>query len=265
MAKSKSNDKVLKAVRPNLGIEIKLRRQIECLLDEMAASILYWVRAAYRQNEPVMAQDRVPASELRAAIRKMAKRWTKNWNEASPKLARYFALSAAKRSDRALMKILRDAGIAVDFRMTPAMRDVLNATVNQNVSLIKSIPARYLSDVEQLVMRSVQTGRDLGQLSRDLQKRHGVTKKRAALISKDQNSKATSAFNRVRRLELGLTESVWRHSYAGKTFRPTHVKMDGKRFDTAKGMWDSTENRWVQPGELINCKCFANPIVPGFA
>jgi SPP1 gp7 family putative phage head morphogenesis protein len=148
--------------------------------------------------------------------------------------------------------------------MTPAMRDIIQATVHENVSLIKSIPRQYLTQVEGLTMRSVQSGRDLGFLAKGLQKQFGVTKKRAALIARDQNNKATTMLNRARQTELGITEAIWVHSSAGKKPRPTHVKMNGKRYDVSEGMYDSHEGRYVLPGELINCRCTSRSVIPGF-
>jgi hypothetical protein len=79
----------------------------------MDKSVVYWLRAAYRANEPVMAQDRTPADELRDAIRKLAKRWQKNFDEAAPALAEYFGQSVAERSSGALKAILKKAGFTV--------------------------------------------------------------------------------------------------------------------------------------------------------
>ncbi|EIS9018273.1 phage head morphogenesis protein, partial [Salmonella enterica subsp. enterica serovar Montevideo] len=53
----------------------------------------------------------------------------------------------------------------------------------------------------------------------------------------------------------------WRHSRAGKTWRPSHVKANGKRFDLRKGMF--LDGKWVLPGEEINCKCGWEAVIPG--
>jgi SPP1 gp7 family putative phage head morphogenesis protein len=262
---AKKTDKVLTPVRPNVGIEVAYRKKLQALIAEMDNSVVYWLRAAYRANEPVMAQDRTPADELRDAIRKLAKRWQKNFDEAAPALAEYFAKSVAARSSGALKAILKKAGFAVEFKMTRAMRDIMAATVSQQVSLIKSIPSRYFTNIEGLVMRSVQTGRDLGQLTKDLQEQFGVTHRRAAFIARDQNNKATASMTRARQDELGLNEAIWVHSGGGKHPRPTHVAMHGKKYDVNKGMWDSAVNRWIFPGEEINCRCISRSIIPGFS
>ncbi|MDB5605134.1 MAG: phage head morphosis protein [Bradyrhizobium sp.] len=115
------------------------------------------------------------------------------------------------------------------FKTTKAI--IMAATVGQQVSLIKSIPSQYFTDVEGLVMRSVQTGRDLGQLTKDLQEQFGVTCRRAAFIARDQNNKATASMTRARQDELGITQAIWVHSGAGKHPRPTHVAMNGTKYD----------------------------------
>ena len=122
-----------------------------------------------------MAQDdALPATNLADAVRELAKRWLDNFDEAAPRLAAWFAKSVQLRSDAALKRILRDGGFSVKWQITPEMQDVMNATITEQVGLIKSIPQQYLTQVEGMVMRSVQTGRDLGRLAKDLQKQFGV-------------------------------------------------------------------------------------------
>jgi SPP1 gp7 family putative phage head morphogenesis protein len=262
---AKKTDKVLKGVQPNAGIEAAYRAKLVALIAEMDKSVLYWLRAAYRANTPVMAQDRTPADELRDAIRKLAKRWQKNFDEAAPAMAEYFSQAVAERSSGAMRAILRNAGFTVKFKMTRAMRDIMAATVSQQVSLIKSIPNQYFTNIEGLVMRSVQTGRDLGQLTKDLQEQFGITRRRAAFIARDQNNKATASMTRARQDELGITQAIWVHSGAGKHPRPTHVDMNGTKYDVNKGMWDPAVKRWIFPGEEINCRCFCRSVIPGFS
>jgi SPP1 gp7 family putative phage head morphogenesis protein len=212
-----------------------------------------------------MAQDRTPADGLRDAIRKLARRWQKNFDEVAQALAEYFSQAVAERSSGALRAILKKAGFTVKFKVTPAMRDIMQATIGQQVSLIKSIPNQYFTNIEGLVMRSVQTGRDLGQLTKDLQEQFGVTHGRAAFIARDQNNKATASMTRARQDELGITEAIWVHSGAGKHPRPTHVAMNGEKYDVKRGMWDPAVKRWIFPGEEINCRCFSKSVIPGFS
>ncbi|MBB3743897.1 uncharacterized protein with gpF-like domain [Rhizobium sp. BK591] len=227
----------------------------------------YWLTATYRQNEPRIAQDETPADALRRSMRELSSRWLKRFDEMAGKMAEHFAKSVEARATGAMKTILKDGGWTVSFKMTPAMRDVVDATVHQNVALIKSIPAQYLEQVEGIVMRGVQNGRDLGVVADDLQKRLGVTRRRAAFIARDQNQKATSALSRARQLELGLDEAVWTHSGGGKEPRPTHAKAGREkvRYKISQGWYDPAVGRYIQPGEEPNCKCIGRPVLKGFS
>jgi uncharacterized protein with gpF-like domain len=149
------------------------------------------------------------------------------------------------------------------------MRDVLDATIEENVGLIRSIPEQFHTQVQGMVMRSVTAGRDLEQLSRELRERFGVTERRAAFIALDQNNKATAAFDRVRQLEAAGddAEAIWLHSHAGMEPRPTHLANDGKRFKVSEGWFDPAPEvrRRIWPGELIRCRCRSRLVVKGFS
>jgi SPP1 gp7 family putative phage head morphogenesis protein len=242
------------------------RRKLLDMIDAMHKSVMYWVKVRYRNNEPVIAQDaKTPAVVLKKTINKLSKKWLKDFDVLSKDLADYFAQDVQKQTDRALKAALKKGGISVNFKMTPAQNDILKATVQANVSLIKSIPQQYLKDVEGAVMRSVQTGRDIGALTKELQKKFGVTRKRAEFIAIDQNNKATSAFQNARQKELGITEAIWMHSHAGKEPRPTHVAMNGKRYNVSDGMYDSAVKEYILPGQLPRCRCTGRSVVPGFS
>lgn len=252
-------DIILRPVHPNCGIEAAYRRRLRRLIEEMNDSFLYWIKAAYRAHPPAtatMAMDESSAaSQLRIAINKLTRQWKRNFDEAANELAKYFALAAHKRSDAVLRQILRKGGFSVRFKMTPAMKDVMKATIAEQVGLIKSIPQQYLVNVQGAVMRSVAAGRDLAPLAKEIEKQYGVTRRRAALIARDQNNKATASMTRVRQVELGIKEAVWLHSHGGRVPRPTHLANDGKRYDTSKGWFDPDPKvrRFIFPGELINC------------
>lgn len=266
-AGTKPKDKVLPPVRANAAVGALFRKRLDQLIEEMHRSVTHWIAAQYRDTPPAMATDDAsPASQLQRAMADLSKRWLKRFDEAATALAEHFAQAAQSRSDARLRSILRKAGISIRFKPTRAQRDVLAATVHEATSLIKSIPAKYLTDVEGAVMRSVQAGRDLGQLTEALQKNYGVAKRRAATIARDQNAKATSAMNRARQVELGIEEAEWRHSAGGKTPRPSHVKAGSEkvRYQVSKGWYDPNVKQWIWPGMLPNCRCTARSIIKGF-
>lgn len=267
--RSRPSSKVIDGVTANVGIAAWYREELNKLIAEMQNSVIYWLKASYKANEPIIAQDELPAQALWKSVRALRKRWQKNFDEAAPKMAKHFTQKVEKRSKTRLTQILKDAGMSVEFKMTQAQQDGIRANVHENVSLIRSIPQKYFTNVEGLVMRSVQAGSDMHTLSQALQNEYGKTKKRARLISRDQNNKATAFLTRTRQVEMGVNKAIWLHSHGGKTSRPTHLANNGKPYDVEKGWYDPDadgkgKGRYIHPGELINCRCVSKSIIPGF-
>jgi len=150
--------------------------------------------------------------------------------------------------------------------MTPAAQDILDATISEQVALITNIGTQYLSGIETAVLQSVQRGGDLKYLSGELEQRYGIARRRAELIARDQNAKATANMTRARQDEIGITEAIWLHSGGGRHPRKEHVafsrgKLGGPVYDINKGAY--LEGVWTWPGHEINCRCVSKPLIPG--
>jgi Uncharacterized protein, homolog of phage Mu protein gp30 len=256
----------LDPIRPALPTQIEYQRRVDALVDDMSASLLYWLRAAYRANTPAtveLAQDSA-AGILQAAFDKLSARWLRKFDDLSFSLSRWFAAGSKERVDRLMKQGLRKAGFTVRFTMTRPMRDAFDAVVDENIGLIKSIGEQHLANVRVALNQSVQNGRDLGYLTDQLEKRTGITKRRAAFIARDQNNKATAVMVRTRAIEAGITKGLWLHSAGGKEPRPEHVAFSGQQFDLRKGHDFDNGEGIVWPGTAINCRCVMRPVVPGF-
>lgn len=259
-----SKRKTARGIHPNEGVRAAYKQAMEKLIAEMANSFEYWVGAAYKANPSrlELAADALPSAELAKRVSEVGKRWIKKFDDMSADIAAKFVAAGRKTTDNAFQSALKDAGWAVKFQVTPVVRDAMNAVVVENVALIKSIPRQYLADVEGIVMRGFTQGRDLAAISEDLQKRHGVTARRAANIARDQSNKLTATVTKARRTELGLFEAEWQHSGGGKEPRHSHVQAgkDKRRFDVRKGCL--IDGVYIQPGELINCRCTSRTVLP---
>lgn len=254
-------------VRASAAIRARYDARVQGLIDEMDRSILHWISAQWRRSTPetvIYGSDESPAMELQVAMTKLGKRWLKRFDLLADSLADWFAQAQRDRCQTALASSLRQAGMSVRFKMTPAMRDAFDAVRAENVALIRSVAQSHMTQVETLVMQSVSQGRDLESLTKALQQSAGVTKRRAALIARDQNNKATATMTSVRQRELGITEGIWMHSAGGKHPREKHVKFSGKKFDLATGHDFGDGFGAVLPGQAINCRCTWRAVIPGF-
>jgi SPP1 gp7 family putative phage head morphogenesis protein len=206
------------------------------------------------------AQDAAPSAKIKKILDDLAKRWIDRFDEYAPKIAEAYLQGMFKSTDSAFRQALKDSGWTVEFKMTPAVRDAFNASVAENVSLIRSSPEKYLQQAEGIVMRSYSTGRDLETMVKELKTLYPISSRRAELIARDQSNKANAVVNRARQMELGITEAIWMHSHAGKNPRQDHVAANGKRYKIAEGCKISGE--FIQPGEEINCRCTCRAVLP---
>ena len=254
--------RTLKPVRPNAGIEAQYRKELDALIEEMHRSIFWWLRANYKKVEPQIATDANPVKLLQRLMNKVTKRWRSRFFERSEEIAQRFADKTAWHTDKQLKKNLKDAGMTVKFKPTEGVKNAIEAAVNENVLLIKSIAEHNLSEVNQMVMRAVSQGNDWAGVSEQLSERFGITRRRAKNIVRDQAAKATSAINRQRQIELGLFDAIWVHSSGGKTQRASHVKasQDKLKYDIREGAY--IDGKWIHPGSEINCRCVSRTVLP---
>jgi len=193
------------------------------------------------------------------------------------KYAKLFADRADSLTDRMISRVDRAAKASLEDSLRKAsgyltltvpdmpgdLKDKLTAAAVENVALIKSIQAQYHERIVSAVMVSVQTG---GKGAADVMKeiRHigGLSEKRAHLIATDQTRKITSAMNAERAKSVGMRKFRWMHSGGSAEPRELHVKMNGQVFDydDPPVIDDKTGERGF-PGQLINCRCVAIPII----
>ena len=262
MPLTKKKPQTLPAIRPSLGIERRYSRAIIQMLREMQDDLQSALIKEFKQSAKAekMAMDGI-TDWVGHIVEFLAAKWLKRLDALAPQIATLFLNRTVAQHDTLMKKHMRDAGFTVRFQMTPFQEEALKASLGENVGLIKSIGQQYLSSVESHVWQCVQSGYDLSTLAKNLKKSFGVSKRRAEFIARDQSAKAHAVIEKARRQELGIKKAIWMHSHAGKVPRPSHVLADGKEFEVAKGMY--LDDKWVQPGEEINCRCTSRPIIEG--
>jgi len=259
---------VVPAVHANVGVRLWYQSRLERVVAEAHTELVQLLRTVFATTVPAAigfaadAPDRITAIDR--AMAKWAKKWTGRFDSMALNLSKSFASRAFRSTEYSMAAAFKRAGFSVEFKPTRASLQAYKAVAAENVGLIKSIPQRYLTDVQAEVWQSVKAGADMSTLASSLRESYGVANRRAALIARDQNNKAKAVIENTRRQQLGIKEAIWQHSHAGKVPRPTHVRMDGQTYDLAKGMYDKHEKKYVWPGQLINCRCTSRALIPGY-
>lgn len=302
--KPKPSGAIIAAIHPNAGVTAWYYARLDEVLSEAYIDAALQLTLAYRDRpkvgiaaidsvrweEPYVialacdqygqtTESRVEPGYWRIAmdadysvkyIDDVLKRWGKKWNKRFDKMAddiaKRFTARAFRMTDVAMKAAFKQSGFTVSFKATRRSLQAYKLTVADNVGLIKNLQQDFYNRIQQDVWASVRAGADMATLSSKLTSSYGITKKRAARISVDQNAKAKAVIETTRRQELGITQAIWQHSSAGKTKRPVHVKWgkDQQVFDLAKGLYDPEEGEFVFPGQLINCKCTSRAVIKGF-
>lgn len=248
-------------------VEAKFRAELDRMVERMQKTTRRELDKLYRSPEaPTVAMDASFSSMAARLVRELTKRFTALFVDRAGGLAKAWAEGISRQSAVGLGQSLKDVSGGVTLKtdvIGGAVADVVKASIKQNVALIKSIPREYFLEIEGEVMRSIQTGRGMADLQPFLEKRYGITKRRAALIARDQTSKATAAINRARMQGLGVKKFKWLHSMGGKEPRPLHKNvLNGNvySFDDPPVIDERTGEKGF-PGQLINCRCRMLPVI----
>lgn len=173
----------------------------------------------------------------------------------------------AQQVDRQFKTVL---GISV-LREEPWLIPKMNAFVETNTQLIKSIPEEYLTQLEPMVRTAVERGVSTRALEQQILKdmmidpfeptvrgaRRINPKARARLIARDQISKYNGSLTRLRQTEIGVEEYIW------STARDARVRPEHARLNTEKFRWDKPP-AVGHPGEDYQCRCSAIPVMDKF-
>ena len=164
--------------------------------------------------------------------------------------ARRVAITNAVMIDKTLKAVLH----VQPLRSEPWLAAHMEAFVNTNVKLIKTIPEKYFADVEGIVMRGATRGELAKTMKTEIADRFGVTERRAKLIARDQVGSFNGELSRFRQTEVGIEKYTWSTSRDSRV-RPTHQDLDGRVFS-----WDKPPIEG-HPGMAIQCRCVAIPVI----
>lgn len=274
--KPKPQGAVIAAVYPNAGVTAWYAAQLDAALQAAYTDAALELTLAYRDRPKVgiAAMDSTRIAEDAdysvKYIDDVLKRWGRKWGSRFDKMADDIAKRFTSRSFRmtevSMQAAFKQSGFTVGFKATRKSLQAYKLTVADNVGLIKNLQQDFYNRIQQDVWASVRAGSDMATLSSKLTNSYGITKRRAALISVDQNAKAKAVIETTRRQELGITKAIWQHSAAGKHKRKVHVKwgQDQQVFDLSKGLYDPDEGGFVFPGQLIGCRCTSRAVIEGF-
>lgn len=165
-----------------------------------------------------------------------------------------------RHADRVSSSIRRAVRVDVPrahFTGDPVERRMIQAHIERNASLIRSLTEDTVKRVEQSVYESTLNRESPRRLSVRLQNDFRILRGRADLIAEDQIASINSDLNRVRFERVGIESYVWQ-TQADNRVRPRHRELQGEVYRW--GERTGSENG-LQPGKEIRCRCLSVPVI----
>lgn len=265
--KGKKRPKQLRgmALNPNAAIHARYYSNLRKLILDMTNQVNNDLMQFFApEQQHAVAMDDTSSNQAKMILETLIQKFQNIFNIAAHPLADSMVGQTSKASATSLeasLKKLSGITLKTDI-LTGDLKNILTAGIAENVSLIKSIPSEYFTQVQGAVMRSITTGQGLADLVPFLQKQGDITLRRARIIARDQTHKVFSDINFARMNKIGIQEYEWLHSAGSQKPRRLHQTMSGKiyRLDDPPIIDERTGQRG-KPGDLINCRCRAVPIV----
>ena len=150
--------------------------------------------------------------------------------------------------------------IMEDYYMGEFFQTALDRWVDENVSLIKTIPADTLGDMRVIVKEGFVNGKSTTKIMKEIQHKYNVGKSHAQFLARDQIGKLNASINEAQQRDAGIEEYIW-DDCGDSRVRESHKALNGKRF-----RWDDPPvvdvktGRRCHPGQDYRCRCRAKPV-----
>lgn len=148
------------------------------------------------------------------------------------------------------------AALGVDVR-AHGLGDLVQQTITRNVSLLRNAGREYADQVEAILADPASLGLRVEELADLIAQRGDVAESRAMLIARDQTAKLNAGISAARQQAAGITRYEWSTS-RDERVRESHRANEGRIF-----RFDSPPVETGNPGDDIQCRCVAIPVIDG--
>lgn len=146
--------------------------------------------------------------------------------------------------------------VDLSTQMQPVdVQETLDDVLARNVALVRDVSDQARGRIADIVYRGLQNRTHTREVAKQLSEALNLSRDRALRIATDQTQKLSSALDKDRQLQVGMTEFEWRHS-GKKHYRPEHLARNGKVY-----AWNSEVAKKDPPGFAPFCGCKAKGIL----
>lgn len=138
--------------------------------------------------------------------------------------------------------------------------DIMRARLDEQVTLIKSIPLEAAQRVHNLTLAGQENATRAPAIAAEILRSNEVAASRATLIARTEVARTASLLTEARATHIGSEGYIWRTS-GDADVRESHDEMEGVyvRWDTPPTLSDGTV---THAGQIYNCRCYPEPVIP---
>lgn len=139
---------------------------------------------------------------------------------------------------------------------------VMRALLGEQVGLIQSIPLEAGERVHRLMLRGLENSERAASYVDEIENSGNITRSRAVLIARTEVARTASVLTQARAVHAGITHYRWQTSKDADV-RPGHRAMQGKicEFANPPAVNENGRIMYHHPGQIWNCRCWAEPLV----
>lgn len=238
----------------------KARERFE-LVKRLEAEYLRSLRQLTRQVDHIV-KGMAPNGVVRNSIelQNTLRRYSQTIEPWARSIAEKMVLRVARKDEAAWMALGRTMGKSLRKELDEAPTGhALQAFLNEQVTLITSLPLEAAQRVHKLTLEGITEGRRAKEIAKDILDTGKVTESRAKLIARTEIARTAAGLTMARAQFVGSTHYIWRTS-GDVDVRKSHKEMNGQviPWNEAPTLSDGSK---THAGMIYNCRCFAEPIL----
>jgi len=146
-----------------------------------------------------------------------------------------------------------------DIFTGPGVGEVAKKLHQDQVELITSLPLEAAQKAQEIAQNSMINGIRAETSAKKILELGDITINRATLIARTETAKTNTALTVARATSLGSKSFFWRTA-GDADVRAAHKALDNKIFEYDNPPFVSVEEGHHLPGDIWNCRCYAEPI-----
>lgn len=269
-AKAAGGYVVLPPIGKNKIAEVYYRRAMTEEAERMLSAMFAAIQRAYTtipmQNAPLTQSMRL--TRLRKILEELQKKYGEKFNRNARKIINQYIKKAstfAQGSILAQMRKLYGTEFTINFDARKYAQ-ALKIVAQRNALLINTTSAQLVSNVTNVTFDGVTTGQTWRRVEKDLLTQKHIAADRIKRIARDQTAKLNENLNEMAMRDAGVEFFEWATANDERvsTGFGGHKQLDGRIYkwgDSAHYPIVDTYGHRGVPGQRVNCRCTALPVI----